>query len=252
MKPVDLKQLPGFRRRFRITPGAGQVCSAVEDDYHCMYVVLHHDGVQVTEIDAVIERAPWTTCPGAQQQLAETFTGWSLNRFNDRGEKSSNCTHLYDLALLAARHALDPQPLQYDILVSDPVDSKRYAEIWANGKVLFSWTEKDFHVLEPEVIAGTRLDKLGGWIRTLSAADQEAAKLLRWGNMMANGRIIPLQEQSDATRMPPNCYTFQPQRAEQAKRVGVIYDFSTGTQEPLEAKTVQERSLQDRKGEHPA
>lgn len=238
MKPADLKQVPGFRRRFRITPGAGQVRSQVEDDYHCMSVTLKHDGVTVNAVEAVMERAPWTTCPGAQQQLTDTFTGLALASFNERGEKLSNCTHLYDLALLAADHALDQQPLEYDILVSDPIDGKRYAEIRLGGKILFSWTEKEFHLTEPDAVAGIRLDKLGGWIRTLTPPNQEAAKLLRWGNMMANGRSIPLPEQSDATRMPPNCYTFQPQRAAVAQRIGVIRDFSNGTHEPLE-KTLQ-------------
>lgn len=234
MKPADLKQVAGFRRRFRITPGEGQVCSEVEDDYHCMRVTLHHDGVTVSAVEAVMERAPWTTCPGAQQQLTETFTGLTLDSFGERGDKFSNCTHLYDLALLAADHALDSQGLEYDILVSDPIDGKRYAEIRLKEAILFSWTEKDFHLVEPEELSGIRLDKLGGWIRTLTPENQEVAKLLRWGNMIANGRGIPLQQQSDATRMPPNCYTFQPQRAVEAKRVGVIYDFSKGTQEPLE------------------
>lgn len=239
MKPADLKQVPGFRRRFRITPGESQVCSEVEDDYHCMRVTLHHDGVSVTAVEALMERAPWTTCPGAQQQLSDTFSGLSLDSFGERGEKFSNCTHLYDLALLAADHALDEQVLEYEILVSDPVDGVRYAEIRSQGNALLSWIEKDFHLVAPEELSGIRLDKLGGWIRTLTPDIQEAAKLLRWGNMIANGRTIPLAEQSDATRMPPNCYTFQPQRAVVAERVGVIYDFSKGTQEPLE------RAVQD-------
>lgn len=233
MKPADLKQVPGFRRRFRITPGAGQVCSEVEDDYHCMSVTLHHDGVAVTRAEAVMERAPWTTCPGAQQQLAETFNGLPLSSFGERGDKTSNCTHLYDLALLAADHALDEKPLEYDILVSDPIEGHRYAEVRLQGNILYSWTERNFHLIQPEEVAGIRLDKLGGWIRTLTPQMQEAVKLLRWGNMIANGRSIPLQDQSDATRMPPNCYTFQPQRAVEAKRVGAIYDFSKGTHEPL-------------------
>lgn len=242
LKPADVKQVPGFRRRFRITPGAGLVCSEVEDDYHCMRVTLHHDGVTVTAVEAVMERAPWTTCPGAQQQLIDTFTGQPLGSFSERGDKFSNCTHLYDLALLAADHALDQQVLEYDILISDPIEGMRYAEIRAQENVLLSWSEKDFHLVGPEELSGIRLDKLGGWIRTLTPDNQEAAKLLRWGNMIANGRSIPLSEQSDATRMPPNCYTFQPQRAVEARRVGVIYDFSNGTREPLG------KAVQDAKG----
>jgi hypothetical protein len=39
--------------------------------------------------------------------------------------------------------------------------------------------------------------------------------------------MIPLEKQSDASRMPPGCYTFQPHRAAQAKRVGAIREFSS-------------------------
>ncbi|GAB3102425.1 DUF2889 domain-containing protein [Aestuariicella hydrocarbonica] len=233
MKPDNLETVSGFRRRFRITPAEGKVCSEVEDDYHCMSVTLFHDGVTVTDIQAVMERAPWTTCPGAQQKIENTFNGQALQRFPERGEKMDNCTHLYDLALLAAQHAADDDVVVYDILVSDPIEGKRYAEIRSNGDSQLCWTEKDFHIVEPGELAGTRLDKLGAWIKTQVPKQQEVAKLLRWGNMIANGRSIPLEQQSDATRMPPNCYTFQPQRAVEAQRVGVIYDFSQGSHEPL-------------------
>lgn len=231
--PAPDDSSPGFRRRFRITPKQGTICSEVEDDYHCMKVTLNHNGETVTDIEAIMERAPWTTCPGAQKKLEETFVGLALQGFTERGEKQDNCTHLYDLALLAAKHAADSQVLEYDILVSDPVEGRRYAQIRCEGQVLLDWSEADFHVIAPPELAGTRLDKLGRWISTLDPQLQEAAKLLRWGNMIAHGRSIPMAQQSDATRMPPNCYTFQPQRAVQAERVGVIYDFSDGTRQPL-------------------
>ena len=45
-EPV-LDVLPGYRRRFRVTPGPGQVTSELEDDNHCMAVTLRHqDGDQ--------------------------------------------------------------------------------------------------------------------------------------------------------------------------------------------------------------
>jgi hypothetical protein len=71
------------------------------------------------------------------------------------------------------------------------------------------------------------------WIDSLAPELQEPARLLRWGNMIANGRIIPLAQQSDATKMPASCYSFQPQRAVIAKRIGLIKDFSDGAVQPL-------------------
>ncbi len=234
MECTRLDDLPGFRRRFRITPGAGSVCCDVEDDYHCMSVVIRHDGAVATSVEPQMHRAPWTTCPGAEMKLRETFTGVSLREFSDRGEKTDNCTHLYDLAMLAANHALDDHPTVYDILVSDPIDGRRRAELRRDGKTVMGWTEAGLTLLEPEELAGTRLLELQAWIQSLEPPLREAARLLRWGNILANGRSIPLEQQSDARQMPASCYTFQPERAAQARRVGEIRDFSGAQEQPLE------------------
>ncbi len=234
MEQAPLENMPGFRRRFRITPGPGWVRSEVEDDYHRMALTVHHDGKTATRIEPTMIRAPWTTCPGAVEQLKQTFTGVALEQFAERGEKPANCTHLFDLALLAAAHAFDDAPLVYDILVCDPVDGKRRAELRRNGSTILAWSDASFRITEPAELAGLTLDKMRPWIDSLDAGRQEAARLLRWGNMIANGRIIPMEKQSDASRMPPGCYTFQPQRALVARRIGVIRDFSRGDAQPLE------------------
>jgi hypothetical protein len=230
---TSLDQQPGFRRRFRLTPAQSVVQAELEDDFHCMSVIVRHDGEKATHIKPDMRRAPWTTCPGALAQLQQTFADVALASFAERGEKQTNCTHLHDLAVLAAGHAFDAAPTIYDILVSDPVDGVRHAEIRRNGELLLGWTESQFHIVEPKTAAGIRLDKLRPWIASLAPELQEAAKLLQWGNMLANGRIIPLEKQSDATKMPPGCYTFQPERAVVAKRVGLIRDFSQGASQLL-------------------
>lgn len=74
----DLAALPGFRRRFLVTPQPDCVTAAVEDDYHCMAVTLHHDGATIARIEAEMDRAPWTTCPGAAGVLKSTFEGATL------------------------------------------------------------------------------------------------------------------------------------------------------------------------------
>lgn len=231
----SVDQLPGFRRRFRITPGAGRVRSEVEDDFHCMGVTVHHDGTVATAVEPVMLRAPWTTCPGAVLQLKQTFVDIELDKFTNVGEKQKNCTHLHDLALLAAAHAFDSAPLVYDILVSDPVDGQRRAELRRDGKTLLGWTVAGLRLFEPAELEGVTLDRLRPWIDSLDPPMQEAARLLRWGTMLANGRTIPLEQQSDATRIPPNCYTFQPQRVGEAHRIGKIYEFSDGGRELLDA-----------------
>ena len=235
MSLTALDQLPGFRRRFRITPEARSVRGAVEDDYHRMAVTIHHDGKTATAIEASMERAPWTICPGAIGTLQATFTGVALAAFAARGEKRENCTHLHDLAVLAAAHAKDPSPLVYDILVSDPIDGRRRVELRRDGTAVLNWVDSRYVIVEPKELAGVRLDKMRPWIESLDAPGQEAARLLQWGAILAHGRNRPLEDQSDARSIGADrCYTFQSRRVASAKRIGVIRDFSTGTIQPLE------------------
>ncbi|GAA0318949.1 hypothetical protein GCM10009087_31640 [Sphingomonas oligophenolica] len=230
----DIACLPGFRRRFLVVPATDRVTAAVEDDYHCMTVTLHHDGAIVMSVESVMDRAPWTTCPGAPAVLATTFAGVALADVAKRGEKQSNCTHLHDLALLAAAHAADDAPTRYEILVCDPVDERVTAEIRRDGAPVLRFEHRDDILTAPAEIAGTSLFRLRGWIDTLEGPAREAARLLQWGTILAHGRITPMERQSDASRMPPNCYTFQPDRKMEAKRVGLILDFTNGPIEPLD------------------
>jgi Protein of unknown function (DUF2889) len=235
MSLTPLDQLPGFRRRFRITPRAGFVRSEVEDDYHHMAVEVQHDGETAKAVDPVMVRAPWTTCPGAVAKLRETFVGIALKAFAGRGEKRENCTHLYDLAILAAAHADDPEVLVYDILVSDAVDGRRGVELRKNGEAVLGWVDSGRTLIEPAELAGVPLDKLRPWIESLDPALREFARVLQWGAMVANGRRRPIANQSDARRLGVGmCYTFQEQRIDSAKRTGAIRDFSDGTTAPLD------------------
>jgi hypothetical protein len=234
MDPTPLDLLPGFRRRFRITPLQGAVCSELEDDFHCMSVTVRHSDGIATAIEPTIERAPWSTCPGALVQLRRTFVGVALGAFAARGAKRSNCTHLHDLALLAAAHVHEAAPLTYDILISDPIDNRRQAELRRDGVPVLAWLEVAGKIAEPAEIQGRTLSELGPWIVSLTPTLREAARLLRWACMVASGRTIPLEQQSDVSRMPVgNCYTFQPEVSGQARRIGLIRDFSRGELRPL-------------------
>ena len=234
MTALSLDALPGYRRRIRIEPGAGMVRALLEDDIHCMVVTLRHDGQTVLGVEAEMVRAPWTTCPGAKAQLATTFTGQPLAEVTARREKKANCTHLHDLAVLAAAHADDAAPTLYEVLASDPVQGARSLEVRRDGHVLHRWEEQDGVLTAPPAVAGQSLLTLRDWIATLSGGEQEAARLLQWGGLVAHGRTIPDEVQNYAANMPANCYSFQPERAAHALRVGEKIDFSAGGRDPLE------------------
>lgn len=232
IRPID--ELPGYRRRFLVTGGDGWARSDLEDDFHHMHVTLRHaDGV-VTAVEPVMERWPWTTCPLAGEELKRAFTGARLESFPKLGDKSQNCTHLFDLALLAAAHAHDAEPLRYDVLVSDPARGRQRAELRRNGVVEMSWAfERGGRFTEPPELRGASLFDLRAWIDGLEPERREAARVLRWGAMVAHGRQMALPAQSDAAAMKPRCFTFQPVNAVRAKRIGEIRDFSAGGRGPL-------------------
>ena len=61
MAAAALDDLPGYRRRLRVTGGPGWVRSALEDDFHHMAVTLRHRDGAVTAVEPEMNRAPWTT-----------------------------------------------------------------------------------------------------------------------------------------------------------------------------------------------
>lgn len=228
MEEPSIDALPGFRRRILIEPALSRVTAELEDDYHRMAVEIAHEGGIATDVSASMARAPWTTCPGAELQLPGTFTGRPLALFGAVGEREWNCTHLHDLALLAAAHAADATPTVIDILVSDPVDGAKHAELRRNGAVAMRWRIERDRIAAPAPIAGRGLRELRDWIADLDEAAKEAARLLRWGVMLSGGRAIVVEK--DTRQLPQGkCYTFQPDRFAMAERSGAILDLSASS-----------------------
>ena len=224
---------PGFRRRVLVAARRGAVAALLEDDIHCLAVTLRHDGECVTAIEPLFVRAPWTTCPGATARLAQTFAGLPLAEVTARRDKKQNCTHLHDMAVLAATHAAETGDFVYDIVATDPLHGERMLELRRNGALLHAWKECNGVLVAPAAIAGKTLFSLRDWIAGLAGVEQEAARLLQWSAIVALGRTMPLEQQSDAAAMPPNCYTFQPERAVHARQIGARRDFSDGSEIPL-------------------
>lgn len=223
---------PGYRRRIRLIPAQGSILALLEDDIHSMAVRLHHDGTHVLTVEPLLDRMPWTTCPGAAAVLVQTFEGLPLVDVSVRLARKTNCTHLHDLAVLAAAHAGDTQETCFDIAASDPVSGRRELTLQRNGQDLLHWSEQDGLLVEPTEWAGRSLLALRDAIAALDAEQAEAARLLQWGAIVAHGRTIPFERQSDASLVPPNCYTFQPEQAVSARRVGRIMDFSAEQRMP--------------------
>src|SRR3546814_4592655 len=122
-----------------------------------------------------------------------------------RPPRSTRTDTLFPYTTLCRSDAADKPPLVEDAQIADPVDGLRRAELRRDGRTVLAWTETAFRIVAPAELAGMTLDKLRPWIEAQDAPTQEAARLLRWANMIANGRLIPIAKQSDATRMPATC-----------------------------------------------
>jgi hypothetical protein len=98
-----------YRRRIRVAASAPDTVEAgIEDDFHHFRLTLHHDGAHVREIETRAYRIPWSTCgdAGGALQLIEGMpleqSCLAVGRWTD---PHLQCTHMFDLAGLAAAHA---------------------------------------------------------------------------------------------------------------------------------------------------
>jgi hypothetical protein len=104
------------------------------------------------------------------------------------------------------------------------------------------WVLEHAKIVEPEEAAGIDLFQMNPWIGTLDEDRKEAARVLRWGTMMAHGRMMSRNYLSDSGRMPlGRCYTFQPQRIANARHIGEVKDFSRSRAQPLDDPAVFEK-----------
>lgn len=231
--------MPGYRRRILIEPASGAVTAELEDDYHRMVVTLTHENGVITKVASEMKRSPWTLCPGAMAQLAETFTGVALADVPKRGQKTANCTHLHDLAIFGAAHAAETAPIAYDILVTDPVADVRDATLLRNGQPMLHWVLQGGAMNEvftaPATLAGRPMSQLGEVIAQAPKTDAEAMRILRWASIVAHGRAREMPAGMSATEFPAgSCFNFQADRAPGSfRRPGADIDFSQPGAAPM-------------------
>jgi hypothetical protein len=235
---VSAGAFTGYRRRVRILPQQGRIDVDMEDDAHRFGVTVIHDGVTVQTIATSAPRFPWTTCPAAGAFLAERMTGIALADAARVENQRDHCTHVYDLFVIAARHALEVEPLTYDIRVSDPGEDGRLAEIDLAGETVLRWRFGDQRRVA-DALTGSRRE-FDAWTRTLAPELQEAGLLLRRGVMVSGTRFydFPVGAAAGMQQMIGACFTFHADRAWTALRVAdTIRDFSNEPEKMLSGES---------------
>lgn len=229
-----------FRRRIRLRAEGQRVIAELEDHNHGFRIKLDHDNQLVTRIDAETLRIPFSTCPGAVVPLRE-LEGLPVTDDTDallaQSNPSANCTHMYDLSLLAiAQAARGPGQRVYDMCISDEQgEDGGIAEIKVNGETLHRWRCRDWTILEPAELAGKVLFKgFTHWANaTFSGEARRAAFALQKAYFVSSARRYDLNamagEAANDSRefMYGACYTYTSPQIEKALRVpDSVKDFS--------------------------
>lgn len=140
-------------------------------------------------------RIPTTGCPQAVTILRELegrpidVDGQTL--YSGR-QAFRHCTHLYDLAVIAIRHATLPQrSVVYDAIVPDETDGPVSISIRHDDRVVHRWLVREGIILEPYALLGRTLDKgFAAWARDAfcQGDDLETAMVLARTWLIAIGR----------------------------------------------------------------
>lgn len=228
--------VPGLRRRILLQPEPGEVRAEVEDDFHHFVVTLFHNGERIMRVATAAPRHPWTTCPAAGGLLAARLAGVALDEAAGFDSPFSHCTHMLDLALLAAAHAHDAAPLLYSMFVSDPGAGMRRAQLWRDDRTLIDW------MLDGDRVAsgageGRNLRQLRDWLPELPMELRESAMALRRAVFISAGRRYDYEGMNNAAELTTQagvCFSFQPVRSAQALPMrGSKLDFTVDRSGPL-------------------
>ncbi len=227
---------PGFWRRIVLHPHANGVIAALEDDVHRFHLRLEHNGERITRLDTWEPRVPYTTCPGAGPSLRNSMIGLRLDVL--RGpEPREHCTHLHDLALLAASYAGAAEPVRFDMQVGDRQEGSTRAQLFRDGREVIRWDLDGTGIVGPDPWSGRDLRRLSAWQVEFDTETARQLVMLRRTVLISGARRHPTfaRASDHGPQRLGACYTHQAGRAEDALRASTgRIDFSDGVREPLQ------------------
>ena len=228
-----------FRRRILLQKFHHKILCELEDYCHGFRVIVHHDGTLITDIDATTIRAPVDICFNARDAIIE-LVGQPLK--GDRkslanvSHPTNNCTHIYDLVVLALAHAARNTPTRlYDIEVDVEKNGILHSRAILDGSLIHRWQVNTDDLIEsPEDLMGCSVMRgTGKWINQKLTGDaSEAAKMLVRGLLVAGSRRWNLAAKEGASSAefgpgPGVCYTYSTARVNDGRRISnSLRDFS--------------------------
>ena len=207
-----------------IAASTGSVFAHLSDPFHELKCRIIHDGRTVTAIEGEAVRIPTSACPAAAGMLADlvgTRLGLPIRELYRGHNAGEHCTHLFDLSVVAIRHAfLPPSATLYEATVPDETDSPVVVSIRRNGVVVHAWEVLGGQIVSPARYRGNTLGRgFATWAAAnFDNADLEAATILARTWLIAIGRRY-LTEGSAGQSITQNgemigrCFAYSPKRA---------------------------------------
>ena len=216
-----------FFRRIIFDVSATECQVAMEDEHHYFVLDIEHDGARITGVNSNARRTPWTICPQAAARLQE-FVGQPLRQriaVNiDQIDSKQQCTHQYDLLMVALAQASCPGRREYLSKVVGAMHEYRHAQLWLNEEKLLDWRLRGTTIHSEDEFNQQDLRSIMPWAEeTLTDRQLEALFVQRRAVMVAASKglnldLIQNAGQAMAIRAGA-CFVFQPERADQAVRV---------------------------------
>lgn len=238
-----------FRRRLHWRATEGLVAVDLEDSNHGFRLQLHHDGKQIVDVAVEPVRFPFTTCPEAVQSVRKIIGLPLVNMadtaaaLRERLVPGNNCTHMIDLAMLAAAHVDDiGSERLYDIAVADERDGVTQARIDCDGRRVHEWAVREHVLTAPAELAGRPVMRgFFAWAtKVFSGMPLEAAQVLQRGYFVAQARrysYLPIEAHPAITDGMPlgSCYSYNTGAVERALRIqGSVRDYSKSSERLLQ------------------
>lgn len=216
-----------FFRRVIFDVSPTECLVAMEDEHHYFVLQLGHDGERITSVASTARRTPWTLCPEAERQL-QAFVGQPLRQriainLPDIDSKQQ-CTHQYDLLMVALSQALRPGRREYVAKVVGAMHEYRHAQLWLDDEKLLDWRLRGTVIDSEDQCNQQDLRSVMPWAdEHLDDQMLEALFVQRRAVMVAASKgfdldLIPNAGVAMRARAGA-CFVFQPERAAQAVRV---------------------------------
>ena len=136
-----------FRRRIRLTSGDGWVFGELEDSSHAFRVKIAFDAERIIDVAPETIRYPMTMFDGGLpvKAIIGMPLGLSASELAKQLTPRLQCTHLFDLSVLAYQHIQRTVSERlYDIQIPDETEAKqpRPLEVFQDGQRVLSWMVK--------------------------------------------------------------------------------------------------------------